>query len=719
MNQQALFALVFHRRTLFAGALLAAASLTACTSLVQAGIDSTTQSAAPNAPVRPANLPAPRFDAPPRVAITASQLAKIKASPDFPAIKAAAIAAADPLVAKPVTLPEGYGSWIFYYCNPENGVQLQPISLTEHKDPTTGKIFTDDRTIAAYRCILHGELEHAAVKLGWAYAYTGDEKYAAQVKRIFMKLAADYETYPKRLDRWGRTGFLAPLGGRRYVQSLDEAVGMTRLAKGYDLTRTSKVFSDDDRKLIEDKFFRATADTLLWFNQDINNHQTWYDAGLVCIAATLADEKLLDKVLTMRGGFFDQLNRSIGSDGLWYEGAMAYHNYALQALIEQVDVGRRLGLPLHEQPKFKLMFTGPIRAAYPNGQVPAINDSDPGSISNFNQAWAWAWETYREPFFAQALASGDQAKLDAMLGSAAGVKAQWPMKMKSESLTDAGLAVLRMGEGAKATCAFIDYGPHGGGHGHFDKLNLMLFAGGREWLLDCGRIGYTHEEYKTWVKTTAAHNTVSIGGRVQQGTTGKLVYLQEEDDFSAAVTQCDTAFLATNLRRHVLLTEEFLVDIYDVAADGSNQIDLFAHCVASKLEPAAQGLPAAAPMKLGDANGYQHLTEGMVRKMDGDSAWDFVEGTQRLRVWLAGSPGEQLFTCNGIGYHVKQKTPTLVRRRQADKTRFVAVYDLSGDASFVKKITAEKGDKPSVTIDTAKGVFVVEFGEASATMKKR
>ena len=42
----------------------------------------------------------------------------------------------------------------------------------------------------------------------------------AKSLRIFLKLANDYDTYPKRLDRWGHTGWMAPLGARRMVQSL-------------------------------------------------------------------------------------------------------------------------------------------------------------------------------------------------------------------------------------------------------------------------------------------------------------------------------------------------------------------------------------------------------------------------------------------------------------------------------------------------------------------
>ena len=669
---------------------------------------------------KPAGFPTPRFAPPPRLAITADELAAVRSSPDFGKIRAAAVAAADPLVDKPIPLPDGPGSWIFYYANPENGNPLTPLSPLEHKDPKTGQVFNDARTVAAYRGIMHSTLEAATVTLGWAYAYTGDEKYAAASLRIFRKLADDYATYPRRLDRWGRTGLFAPLGGRRMVQSLDEAFGMTRLAKGYDLVRNSATFTAADRRHVEEDFFRPTADTLLWFNQDINNHQTWYDAGLMCIASVLADERLVDRVLTMRGGFFDQLERAVGADGLWYEGTIAYHSYALQALIQQVDAGRRLGLPMHDHPRLKAMFTAPIHAAYPNGQVPAINDSDRADISMFNAAWEWAWKTYRDPVFAQAIAKGDQRKLDALMGAGAAT-ARWPISLESEALMDAGLAVLRMGAGAAATCIFLDFGPHGGGHGHLDKLSLLLYANGREWLLDPGRLSYSHKEYKTWVKTTAAHNTVAIGSRSQAPATGRLVYLQQADGHAAAVAECNAAYPATMLRRHVLLTPTFCVDIFDVATDRAVQIDLFAHAVARTVEPAQPGLPAAAAAALGSDDGYQHLAGGEARTIAGDSAWDFTDGPRRLRVLLVGNADadEQVFTCRGIGYDVAQATPTLVRRRTAKQTRFVAVYDLSGDGTGVTGAAVVPGDRPTVTVDTPGGIFAVDFGERSATVTRR
>ena len=199
-------------------------------------------------------------------------------------------------------------------------------------------------------------------------------------------------------------------------------------------------------------------------NWGVNNHQTWYNAGLMAIASVLGDEKLVNRVLTMRGGFHDQLARLIDQDGIWYEGTMAYQNYALQAMVQIVDAGRRINLPLEREAEFRTLLMAPTKVCYPNGQFPAINDSDRLSIRSFDWSFAWAAQTYED----------------------------WPgeprptIETKSTNLAGAGLAVLRRGKGDQAICAMLNYGPHGGGHGHYDKLNLMLYAHGREWLLDPG-----------------------------------------------------------------------------------------------------------------------------------------------------------------------------------------------------------------------------------------
>jgi hypothetical protein len=627
--------------------------------------------------------PPPKFDPRPRVAISADELKELKASPEFAAKRDSAINAAQPLITSPISVPDGYGGWVFDYACRDDGTSLHAISPKEHECPKCKKRYTGEREVIAYRCLQHHELERAITKLAWAYTLSGDDPFAKETKRILLKLADDYHTYPARRDRWGRTGWLAMLGGRRYVQSLDESVGVIELAKAYDATRDSSVWTDAERAHVEKDFFRATAESLLKFTQP-HNHQTWYNAGLVAIASALADEELLLRVINMNRGVLDQLANNVGSDGLWNEGTMAYHNYALQPLVQTADMTRRLGMNLYEHPKLKLMITGPLHAAYPNGQFPAINDSDRGDVRMFDWAFAWAKKTYG-------------AALDTSLPKT------------SEALEDAGLAILRAGEGTNAACAFLDYGPHGGGHGHYDKLNLMLYANGREWLLDPGRITYSHKEYKTWVKETAAHNTVTLGGASQTATTGRLLWLKQGDGWAACAAESDGAYQGVTLRRFLFLTPDFLVDVFDVKAERNVQMDWFAHAVSDKLTNSL-GI-RGKPKSPGNANGYQHLKDGIAYSVRESSRWEFVADKTRLCVWLDTSHPEEIFTTVGIGYTVDQKVPCLIRRRHARQARFVAVYDLRGSGDQIRAVRTERDPlrEPKVEVETAAGSYAIRL----------
>ena len=388
----------------------------------------------------------------------------------------------------------------------------------------------------------------------------------------------------------------------------------------------------------------------------------------------------------MRGGFHDQLARSVDRDGLWYEGAMAYQNYALQAMVEIVDAGRRLGMPLERDPKFLVLLKGPLNYAYPNGQFPAINDSDSIALGSFEWSFRWAQATYPD----------------------------WPgqptppIPTRSVNLADAGLAVLRRGSGAGAATAMLDYGPHGGGHGHFDKLGLVLFAGGREWLLDPGRLTYSHKEYKTWVKETVAHNTVTLGGRSQAATKGELLWFDAQDRYVACAARSERAYLGAVLTRYLLATDKMLVDLFEVESTEPTQIDWLAHAQSEHLQPVEdRGEPA--PSALGDHDGYQHLTAGRAWQIAGPSSWDFIAGPDaRLRVWLAGPEREQVAAAVGIGYSIDAKVPCLVRRVVGRGARFAAVYDLRGKGEFVRGLQVA-GPAGELLVDTADGRWTVGF----------
>jgi hypothetical protein len=252
----------------------------------------------------------------------------------------------------------------------------------------------------------------------------------------------------------------------------------------------------------------------------------------------------------------------------------------------------------------------------------------------------------------------------------------------------------------------------------------MLYANGREWLLDPGRITYSHKEYKTWVKTTAAHNTIAVDQRDQNAHTGELLWLKSGDGWSATALRSTEAYSGVTLTRYVLLTPTMLVDWFDVEANGKHTFDWFAHAVADSVvpmpalavpgavEPPADAVPGNV---MGDDHGYQHLTSAMRQQVAPGTPFDFNAGETILRAW-PDREATTTFTANGIGYHTAQMTPTLIRRREGKAASFVTVFDLTGDGSAVTGIAIDR-TKRQVAVTTPSGSRTFTFNADGATVK--
>ncbi|WP_407111655.1 heparinase II/III family protein [Streptomyces sp. DSM 116494] len=78
---------------------------------------------------------------------------------------------------------------------------------------------------------------------------------------------------------------------------------------------------------------------------------------------------------------------------------------------------------------------------------------------------------------------------------------------------DAGFAVFR----SAGVHALLDAGPHGGGHGHQDKLSLYLYADdGTAWQPDSGQVPYAHRNLRRHYASTFAHPTFRVDGTEQR-----------------------------------------------------------------------------------------------------------------------------------------------------------------------------------------------------------
>jgi hypothetical protein len=221
----------------------------------------------------------------------------------------------------------------------------------------------------------------------------------------------------------------------------------------------------------------------------------------------------------------------------------------------------------------------------------------------------------------------------------------------------------------------MDYGIHGDHHGHPDKLNIVLYALGRELVFDPGRLSYSVPEYESWTRTTVAHNTVTINGRNQQPDTGKLLYFKDGPDFSAALAVSTGAVPGVVLKRFLVLSGDLLVDVFTTAGRRSDLTDWLLH---GRGDPMASLPMVERKAPIGKDNGYQHLSA--LREGGGTNAvFTFLpKGDKPHRVYCIESRPSTLFTGEGIGYTLRERAPFLMRRQSARNTVFLTVHDLSG-----------------------------------------
>jgi len=96
-----------------------------------------------------------------------------------------------------------------------------------------------------------------------------------------------------------------------------------------------------------------------------------------------------------------------------------------------------------------------------------------------------------------------------------------------ELFADAGLACVGTHDGGVRL--LMDFGPLGftsiAAHGHADALSIWLAIGDEYFLVDAGTYAYhSHPEWRTYFRSTAAHNTACVDGRNQSEMAGRFMW---------------------------------------------------------------------------------------------------------------------------------------------------------------------------------------------------
>ena len=603
-------------------------------------------------------------------------------------------------IAQPLAVPESPGGYYHDYFCPQHGVELlfDPSLPTGHRCPVDGAAICGDRFDAAWRWFVNNRLSQGLLRLAVLWRLEGNPDYADQVVDILTGYAARYSGY-RGVPRANANRGIATF------HTLDESVWVLPLAWAFDLVR-DRMSAEQMKTLAEDLLVPAGEFLVQNHFGGIHNFACWHNAAIATVGLVADRADLVDFATNGEFGFESQMRQGVLADGLWFEGSFSYHFYTLAAVLMHLKaVHYSADSDLRDRAAVGAMFAAPVLCSHPDGSLPATNDcwyftgligdcchGVPPAQAFYEIGYAW----YGDPRFAQVLHRAyrhtPRDSLDALLYGAEKVPTDDFEPLPSVHLPASGYAILRTDGGAamdapraeEQAYILLKHGPHGGGHGHPDKLGLILYAQGHRLAADLGTPGYGIDLFESWYRQTISHNAMIVDGRSQPPAEGQILAFGTDGPFQVAdarVKWTQGEYKGVAMRRVILARPDYFVDICLVDCGRPRQIDWIYHNAGDLDTSLALG-PADA--LAGD--GYEHLAAVERATTDSDLALNWRTDGVGLQLFTAGASGAEIITASSPGNPPRDRRSVVVNRRHAASAAYLSVFHPHGAVRRVEGV---------------------------------
>ena len=375
------------------------------------------------------------------------------------------------------TLPKEGAGWSHNYVCPEHGARLQQ-KAGKNLCPIDGKDYHGwpvDYVVYMQR---NDDTARSARDLGLAYQFTGKREYVEKARRILNAYSEIYLALPihdnnNKLD--------TKTGARIMSQTLSEASWLVPLEFGYDLVRDA--MPAEERARFETNVLKGAAAVIRRNQAGKSNWQSWHNAALLGAGLLTGDRELVTLAVDGPGGFKFQLKESVTADGAWFEGAWGYHFFALNPLLMTREMAERAGIAVPEAAALKRMLDAPLASVFPDGTLPNFNDSGYTSLTSEAAYYEIGYRLFGDARYLT-VGRGEARGLESLMWGSAKVRDGAAAPLGTTLMEGSGVAVLRVA-GSDHTLA-VKFGPHGGGHGHYDKLTFVSYANGMRQAADPG-----------------------------------------------------------------------------------------------------------------------------------------------------------------------------------------------------------------------------------------
>lgn len=558
---------------------------------------------------------------------------------------------------------------------------------------------------------------------GQVFALTGDTRFAEYAGEIMLAYA---DVYPS----WGlHPAKKEQSPGRMFWQNLNESWWLLHVAQSYGAIK--ETLSDEDRAAIETNLLRGVAEFLSDGSPEtfdkIHNHGTWATAAVGLTGYAIDDADYVEQALmgldkSGEAGFLKQLDRLFSPDGYYNEGPY-YQRYALMPFVvfahavESQEPERAIFD--HRDGILEKAIYATIQQSYAGLFFPindAIKDKDIATAElKYGVAIAYA-------------RTGDTGLLS-IAKQQGGVVPTAEGRAVSDAIA-AGLAspfefsTMRFGDGADGTEGALDIlrassdpddlvtvvknTSQGLGHGHFDKLGLLVFDAGHEILRDYGAARFLNVEAKygghylrennSFAKQTIAHNALVVDetSHFDGSTSVGNQFAPEAGELSVSETlkvtsaTIDTAYSGVGLDRTVAMIDDpafarpIILDVMEAHSDASHQYDLPFYYNGQLIETNFDVTSETQVRRpLGDQNGYQYLWKVGSGEADGLSQVTFLKDRRFYSVSTAVPAQTQVIFAeigaNDPDTNLRREPAFILRNSGADGVSFISVIEPHGE----------------------------------------
>lgn len=454
----------------------------------------------------------------------------------------------------------------------------------------------------------------------YLYLATGEKRYARYICDMLLDYAAKYPGYMVHdANRRPTEAF----SGKMFGQSLDEAVWASDIARAYVAARP--VMTPDEIKNIENGYLRECANLLLR-RRDGGNWQVWHNSALAALGIALRDDSLVDVALNDTAcGYRYLMRKHVYPDGWWNEGSPTYHFYPLRAMLLTAEAVRCRGIDLFDR-RFYNMFAAPVLGTYPDLTFPSHNDGWYGEsllaqAPLYESIYAHTGDSLFLDVLRQCYRHIPRKSVNALLNPEVIAPAATSSRLPGHFFGNAGYALLRSDQAT----VVMKYGPHGGGHGHSDKLSVSIHNGTKEILPDFGTCAYGAPDYTRWYRKTLAHNTVTVDGKDQRPASGRLCSFTAADRGGSMTAEAPESYDGVTMERTLTLDGNRLYDLYTCTSDTQHQYD---YVLLFDDKPWLTGKSEQA--QLGTSEPFLRIKQ--VRKYASTGSFEVVAGNSEIKI---------------------------------------------------------------------------------------